>query len=403
MSELSLSLTEVQLSSARSLTFLPVSTAAGEKWDNSAEFSDFGYLKSINSIFRFDAIEGATYTISSFSSVDPLWLGIYDDQGEKIIINNESDDPVAGDVKFDVIYDWVAPYTGMYYVDAAWTNWFKQENTSIFLSIYEDIGTVTSNNLTVSDATLSHLALLGITVEQANEFLLSHATEPWTIFNTAKQHGVTTLMLSEITGFSTDIISGYFASYGIDATELNSNSMNPDDDSSAGKRDLLSPDMVSLANVISFNENTGVLSTAALRESITSFIGLEVYNSRFEPNNFKGSEDGVFTPEELGGITHLGNIPATRENLESLFYGTAINAYRNFSFEEFADLSLNNNGDPNETRELEIAAYSSSTNNPLISNDTDLAFQVQNVGISGWVSVDGNDVPPFFDGILIFT
>ena len=210
-------------------------------------------------------------------------------------------------------------------------------------------------------------------------------------------------MLSEITGFSTDIISGYFASYGIDATELNSNSMNPDDDSSAGKRDLLSPDMVSLANVISFNENTGVLSTAALRESITSFIGLEVYNSRFEPNNFKGSEDGVFTPEELGGITHLGNIPATRENLESLFYGTAINAYRNFSFEEFADLSLNNNGDPNETRELEIAAYSSSTNNPLISNDTDLAFQVQNVGISGWVSVDGNDVPPFFDGILIFT
>ena len=284
-----------------------------------------------------------------------------------------------------------------------WTNWFKQENTSIFLSIYEDIGTVTSNNLTVSDATLSHLALLGITVEQANEFLLSHATEPWTIFNTAKQHGVTTLMLSEITGFSTDIISGYFASYGIDATELNSNSMNPDDDSSAGKRDLLSPDMVSLANVISFNENTGVLSTAALRESITSFIGLEVYNSRFEPNNFKGSEDGVFTPEELGGITHLGNIPATRENLESLFYGTAINAYRNFSFEEFADLSLNNNGDPNETRELEIAAYSSSTNNPLISNDTDLAFQVQNVGISGWVSVDGNDVPPFFDGILIFT
>lgn len=65
-----------------------------------------------------------------------------------------------------------------------------------------------------------HLASLGVTVQQARDFIFSHADEPQVIFNVAFEHNVTTSMLSEITGFSTNDISAYFAFFGLDTLQL---------------------------------------------------------------------------------------------------------------------------------------------------------------------------------------
>ncbi len=391
-------LTPSQLSDAELLTFSPISPPlADSDWDNAISVLGSEPHAILHSIYRFDAKNEATYDTFSRSAMDPFLLIIYDNQGNAIQTNSESSEFLE---KHDVIFDWIAPYTGTYYVNASWNQ--TVSDTFYSLSIYEDIDTVTSTDIAVSAATLSHLTSLGVTVQQANDFILLHVNEPTIIYNTAKQNDVTTVMLSEITGFATSDINGYFASYGLNTTELDSNSLDPIDTGTSDKRDLLSPDMVVFGAVISFNENSGVLSTAALKESILSFTGPDVYNSRFNPSNFKGSEDGIFTPEELGGISHLGNIPATSESLESLFFGTAINARRNFSFDEFVDISLNNGGDYTKTRELEINAYSSPTNDPYFKNDTDIAFVVNTAGISGWVSSDGNENPPFLDGVLLF-
>jgi len=185
----------------------------------------------------------------------------------------------------------------------------------------------------------SHLALFGITKEEANDFILSHVDTPQTIFEAASLLGMPTTMLSEVTGFSEELVSGYFTASGLDTTIL-------DNGSFAGKREILSADAAAmLGDYISLNHHEGVLSNSALREKIAASSFAGDYDAYFNPDNFKGAEDGVFTPEELG-FSHLGNLPATRETIESLVYGTAIRFLQAMDSEEHADLSDTLGSDP---------------------------------------------------------
>jgi hypothetical protein len=95
-----------------------------EGWESS--ITVLGYEPWQADLFRFEAKAGARYELASLSYNDPFSIQIFDDQGAAVVWdNNEADDgpPVLlNGVTYsrDVVHDWVAPYTGTYYVRAGW-------------------------------------------------------------------------------------------------------------------------------------------------------------------------------------------------------------------------------------------------------------------------------------------
>lgn len=88
------------------------------------------------------------------------------------------------------------------------------DNTDVFL---RDLGSETG---TIVNSTELHLTSLGVTVQQARDFIFQHANEPEIIFNAALENNITTLMLSDIVGFSVSDISKYFSTFGLNTLEL---------------------------------------------------------------------------------------------------------------------------------------------------------------------------------------
>jgi len=136
-------LTASEKANAGGLTFSP-SSSNSVGWDNTAQASGSESYAILHSLYHFDAIAGATYDFASVSYFDPYILLVYDNLGNVILANSESDDPADfylsdGYYGVDSIYDWIAPYTGTYYVDASWHqgSYYK----FYFLSINEDVDT----------------------------------------------------------------------------------------------------------------------------------------------------------------------------------------------------------------------------------------------------------------------
>lgn len=163
-----------------------------------------------------------------------------------------------------------------------------------------------------------HLAVFGITVQQADDFIIANIDSPQIIFDTASQFGVTTRMLSEISGYSMDIVNDYFLAAGYSSaaisTELNVSI-------------LINSDLRELEHLVSFNTRAGVLSNAALREVVAPVINTDFdYDATFGAVKPDQSSDHIYSSGELG-VEHLDNVPATNENIESLFYGSLINIF----------------------------------------------------------------------------
>ena len=66
-----------------------------------------------------------------------------------------------------------------------------------------------------------HLPTVGVTLQEAHDFIFSHIDQPSIIYNAAIDHGVTIAMLNEITGYSTNDISEYFKSSELIPEKLN--------------------------------------------------------------------------------------------------------------------------------------------------------------------------------------
>ncbi|MBE7525825.1 hypothetical protein HS096_05930 [candidate division WWE3 bacterium] len=165
----------------------------------------------------------------------------------------------------------------------------------------------------------SHLAKFGITLQEANDFIKLNIDKPEVIFDAGVAYFVSIPMLSEITKYSESDIVQYFESSGIShPTSLNNT------------RKLFNSDLGALEKLVDFDNKAGVLSTASLREKVQPLIGDPDFYPSYAP--FFGPSapfqiwDGKYDPEELG-VNHLGEIAATTENLESLFYGTLINTF----------------------------------------------------------------------------
>lgn len=89
---------------------------------------------------------------------------------------------------------------------------------------------------------------------------------------------------------------------------------------------------------MALNTAEGALSTASLRQQVIAQTGVATYNMAFDPNQYAGGLDGVFSVADLG-VANLGNLPATSETLESLFYGTIVRVARAIDTAELQQLA----------------------------------------------------------------
>lgn len=142
-------LTSTAISNAIPLQFKETSTAIEQStgWDFQATVNgDEDYALS-HSLYSFKAYEGSTYNIFSESYNDPFLLRIFDQKGNVIESNSEMNDPSdfnIGGILYGVdhIADWVAPYTGTYFVEASWNQ--GTFNKFYRLSVNEDMDTILS-------------------------------------------------------------------------------------------------------------------------------------------------------------------------------------------------------------------------------------------------------------------
>lgn len=138
-------LTPSEMAAAGRLAFKP-STTNSSGWDNTATVYGSDSYALLHDTYVFSAKEGATYDVFSTSYFDPYLLSIFDSAGNTIVANDENDDPAAfslsdgGYYNSDVLFDWVAPYSGTYYVSASWHQ--GSYYTFYSLSLHEDIDTI---------------------------------------------------------------------------------------------------------------------------------------------------------------------------------------------------------------------------------------------------------------------
>lgn len=176
-------------------------------------------------------------------------------------------------------------------------------------------------------------------------------------------------------------------------------------DSGGGEGTTLLPeDLAGLLSIVELNDNTGILSTESLRSAVIGLTNEADYNTAFDPSSYEGAEDGVFSSEDLGFDT-LGNLPATAETLESLMYGTMINALKAFDMAEVQELTAFLQANPDLTGveqeyiDLMISIFEDEGNPPLYDDSTVADLVI--AGTVAFVEIAVNGVnPSIFDGLF---
>ncbi|WBS04662.1 DUF4214 domain-containing protein [Pseudoduganella sp. SL102] len=104
-------------------------------WDNSASYYTSEKYAILNSTFSFTAREGATYDIFSYSYFDPFLIQVYDSAGNVVAVNGP--DITYG---IDMVFDFVAPYSGTYYFSAGWDQGSYYRAVSV--GVYENVDSI---------------------------------------------------------------------------------------------------------------------------------------------------------------------------------------------------------------------------------------------------------------------
>lgn len=255
----------------------------------------------------------------------------------------------------------------------------------------------------------------GLSVDIAREWIVDHIDSPQTIYNVAHAGGLSNDMIAEILsplapGLDGTAVENFFTSHGLAGGALN-------DDNSANdsnKAALLSDDMNSLTELVGMNTNDGILSTSALRQATQSQLDdTGWYAELFNPDNYIGSEDGLFTAAEIG-IPGLTTFAATSANLESLFYGTLINVMRSVDTDEVyqlynfiaANQSALEAGSETAAEQLSslmIDAFQDTASSPAFSDNLISAAIAQGTAVAVELIGNSNDSSLFgdaFDNLL---
>jgi hypothetical protein len=201
--------------------------------------------------------------------------------------------------------------------------------------------------------TVQLLASKGVTLQEASNWVQANLSQPSAIYNICLEFGINSAMLAEIVqpfvpGVDSSEVEAFFVNLGFDAQPLrNAGSLPPaplptpvtePQPNQGGFAAFFPPELGGLLSFASLNGNTGALSTSSLRDaSLAQLTQDSFYWSLFSPDSFGGAGDGVWTGGELG-FSSLGNLPATSETLESLFYGTIIRVIRSIDEAEVMQL-----------------------------------------------------------------
>ena len=103
-----------------------------------------------------------------------------------------------------------------------------------------------------------------------------------------------------------------------------------------------------LQNLVSLNQNTGVLSNANVRSiALQQGVSAERYDQLFSPSSIDLNGDGILSTNELG-LSALGNLPATSDTVASLLYGTVINVFHALDMQELTNIGNFVNAHANE-------------------------------------------------------
>lgn len=137
-----LDLSQSKINAAKTLSFEPyeptgVIDSDLLEWDFKASYYTSEDYAILHDEFVFDGKEGATYDIFSRSFFDPFILLLYDNLGN-VIATDEN----KGSYGSDIIFDFVAPYTGKYYINASWDQGIADAHKFVSVSVYEDVDTI---------------------------------------------------------------------------------------------------------------------------------------------------------------------------------------------------------------------------------------------------------------------
>lgn len=175
-------------------------------------------------------------------------------------------------------------------------------------------------------------ATFGVTMAQAHDFIMAHVSDPAYIYTMATQYHVTSAMLGEITGYSSTDVEGFFSANGLDGMALRAPTTTTPAPQLFAVEGATIPD-----SVVKLDTWSGALSTASLHASIVALTGQAAYDQAFSAAPYDTNHDGVLSTSELG-TSAVGSLPATEASIESIFYGTVINALKSFDQTELTDL-----------------------------------------------------------------
>jgi len=184
----------------------------------------------------------------------------------------------------------------------------------------------------------------GLTRDQAWDWIVANLSQPQTIVNVCAVVGVNSQHLAELASdflgsISASDVENYISSRGADITAISivqDAQTVPDSGACYGEFDgveTCTPGMQALSEAaIKFNDESGVLSTANLREQVLQQVSEQQYWQFFEVD----SEDEYFSETEPCSM--LIDVEPTPVNIESLYYGMATNYFRNMDVSELAAL-----------------------------------------------------------------
>jgi Ca2+-binding RTX toxin-like protein len=110
---------------------LSLSDANSQGWDYSAIVVRTDEYAILSDTYQVRMTEGAHYDIMTTSYFDPYLITVYDEDGNAVAADADS-----GTYGRDFLFDFVAPYTGTFYISAGWHQ--GSYYTTVTLSVYED-------------------------------------------------------------------------------------------------------------------------------------------------------------------------------------------------------------------------------------------------------------------------
>lgn len=192
----------------------------------------------------------------------------------------------------------------------------------------------------------SVLAQHGWTTAQAAQWIQAHLNDPAQIQSTMASLGLDYTMLSEVAaqlqpGITPAQIQQFFqASIPQPQPQPQPSPQVP------GAGEAVFP--TELQNLVSLNQNTGVLSNDNVRSiALQQGVSAERYDQLFSPSRIDLNGDGILSTNELG-LSTLDNLPATSDTVASLLYGTVINVFHALDMQELTNIGNFVNAHANE-------------------------------------------------------